>query len=142
MTERRIRRGLERLYAHSKYLQSLAINEYRKLDYHHPHLARTLANIAYVKRLVALELRRKIDAELTRRRTGASAAVEPAPDYRKPFRRLRDEACADLNEAAAIYDVHPNHRGSGTVHLNRGLLHLDNGALDLPNRGGRRLRAG
>jgi tetratricopeptide (TPR) repeat protein len=111
-----------------------AINEYRKLDYRHPHMARTLANMAYVKRLVALELRRKIDSELARRRqTGASpAGAETSPgDYREQFSRLRDEAFADLEEAAAVYQVHPNHRGAGTVHLNRGLLHLDNGALDL-----------
>lgn len=112
-----------------------AIEQYRKLDNQHPHLARTLANLAYVKRLVALQIRRQIDAELARRRnTGGrrtSASATPPVLDREQFESFRDEAFAHLDEAAVIYRLHPNHRGAGTVHLNRGLLHLDNGALDL-----------
>jgi tetratricopeptide (TPR) repeat protein len=111
-----------------------AIDEYRKLTCQHPHLARTLANMAYVKRLVGLELRRKIDVELARKRHagGRLRSGETAPGaQRDEFVRLREEAFSHLNEAAAIYAVHPNHRGAGTVHLDRGLLHLDGGELDL-----------
>ncbi len=109
-----------------------ALEEYRKLDRRHPNLARTLANLGYSKRLVALELRRKIDADLARRRRfSALAAVDSPVDYREQFARLRDEAFAHLDEAEAVYAVHPNHHGAGVVHLNRGLLHYDNGALDL-----------
>lgn len=110
-----------------------AIDEYRKLDRMHPNLARTLANMAYVKRLVALEFRRKIDSDVARRRHGAPRIESEAYQVhsRDQFARLRDEAFANLDEAASIYAVHPNYRGDGTVHLNRGLLHLDNGALDL-----------
>jgi tetratricopeptide (TPR) repeat protein len=116
-----------------------AIDEYRKLDYQHPHLARTLANMAYVKRLVALELRRRIDEEFARRRHAAAGPGEAGQiSYREEFTRLRDEAFAHLDEAAAVYAVHPKHRGAGTVHLNRGLLHLDNGALDLAEEEGAR----
>jgi tetratricopeptide (TPR) repeat protein len=111
-----------------------AIHEYRKLDHQHPHLARTLANMAYVKRLVALELRRKIDADVARRKQAAGRpAGEPQPGlspYRAQFAQLRDEAFAHLSEAAAICEIHPNHRSAGTIHLNRALLHLDNGVLD------------
>ncbi len=112
-----------------------AIQEYRKLDGQHPNLARTLANMAYVKRLVAVEFRRKIDAEVMRRRHSSQRADVDAEisqaQYRERFARLRDEAYANLDEAAAIYRIHPNYRGAGTVHLDRGLLHLDNGELDL-----------
>ena len=112
-----------------------AICQYRRLDHEHPHLARTLANMAYVERLVALDLRRKIDSELARRRHPGShppnRPEQPQAQYRDQFNTLRDTAFEHLEEAAAIYRVHPNHRGEGTVHLNRGLLHLDNGALDL-----------
>jgi len=112
---------------------SQAICHYRKRDDTHPHLARTLANMAYVERLVALELRRKIDSELARRRrAGRSERSDPRQTpYREQFQTLRDTAFQHLEEAAAIYRRHPNHRGEGTVHLDRGLLHLDNGALDL-----------
>ena len=59
------------------------------------------------------------------------APNNPRRDIATSSTRLRDAAFEHLDEAAAIYGVHPNHRGEGTVHLNRGLLHLDNGALDL-----------
>jgi tetratricopeptide (TPR) repeat protein len=113
---------------------SRAIEEYRKVDARHPNLARTLANMAYVERLVALELRRKIEADVARRKHGsgkANAESGTSAGYRYEFSRIRDEAFAHLDEAAAIYATHPNHRGTGTVHLNRGLLHVDCGALDL-----------
>jgi hypothetical protein len=45
--------------------------------------------------------------------------------------RLRQEALHNLDHAARIYERHPNHRGMGTVHLNRGYLYLDEGQLDL-----------
>jgi tetratricopeptide (TPR) repeat protein len=111
---------------------NLAIEEYRKVDPHHQNLARTLANIAYVKRLVALDVRKKIDAGLARKRHG-NGRTEPGPDQvrqRDEFARTRDEAYVHLDEAEAICAIHPNHHVSGTVHLNRGLLHLDSGALD------------
>jgi tetratricopeptide (TPR) repeat protein len=110
-----------------------AIDEYRKVGSHHPNLARTLANMAYVERVVALEFRRKLEEDLSRRRHGRALADSEASHahYRDEFERIRDEAFAHLDEAAAIYTIHPNYRGAGTVHLNRGLLHLDNGALDL-----------
>ena len=108
-----------------------AIEEYRKVDRYHSHLVRTLANMAYVKRLVALDFRRKFEAELTRRKHGTAPSDTSRAQYRDQFERVRDEAFAELDEAALICGVHPNHRGAGTVHLNRGLLHLDSGALDL-----------
>jgi tetratricopeptide (TPR) repeat protein len=119
-----------------------AINEYRKLDPQHPHLARTLSNMAFVKRLVALDLRRKIDADTVRRKQLGPKAVQTSQSeqthYREQFARIRDEALVHLGEAAAVCSSHPNHRSAGTVHLNRGLLHLDNGALDLAEEEGQR----
>jgi tetratricopeptide (TPR) repeat protein len=111
-----------------------AIEEYRKVDRQHPHLVRTLANMAYVKRAVAVDFQRKLDAELVRRKPGVARGAEAASSqahYRDQVERVRNEAFAELDEAAVICGVHPNHRGTGTVHLNRGLLHLDSGSLDL-----------
>ena len=112
-----------------------AIEEYRKQDPQHPNLARTLANMAYVERLVALQFRKRIDADTARRRRAASAK-SPSGDvsptrYRERFLGVRQEAFEHLEEAAAIYRLHMNHRGSGTVHLHRGFLYFDNGELDL-----------
>ena len=86
-----------------------AIEAYRKLSPNHPHLARTLANLGYVKRLVALQLRRQIDADLARRRTEGgrrgSYTETTQPDFREQFASLCDEAFAHLDEAAVIYGV-------------------------------------
>jgi tetratricopeptide (TPR) repeat protein len=122
-----------------------AISEYRKLDPRHPHMARTFANMAFVKRLVALDLRRRIDADSAQRRRtdagqAAGQALSPAnlniQQNREELARICAEALADLDEAAAVCAVHPNHHSEGAVHLNRGLLHLDDGALDLAEREG------
>ena len=90
--------------------------------------------MAYVKRLIALQLRRKIDAEAARRRKaatrGRSSNGQGKPQYRGRFEQLRQEALAELGEAAAIYEQYENHHGLGSVHLNYAYLHLDNGDLD------------
>lgn len=110
-----------------------AIAEYRKYDPEHPNVARTLANMAYVERLVALQFRNKIDAETARRRRAAGKAENglSAAAWRERFRSMRDQAFAHLQEAARIYRLHMNHHGSGTVCLHRGFLYFDNGELDL-----------
>jgi hypothetical protein len=52
------------------------------------------------------------------------------PQYRGRFEQLRQEAQAELAEAAAIYEQYENHHGLGSVHLNYAYLHLDNGDLE------------
>ena len=44
--------------------------------------------------------------------------------------RLRQEALAELAEAAAIYEQYENYHGLGSVNLNYAYLHLDNGDLE------------
>ncbi len=122
-----------------KYAQALqhfanAIEEYKKRDPQHRNLARSLANMAFVKRLIALQLRKKIDAGVARR--WKSGKREPGraafykPQERVRFERLREEALAHLAAAEAIYSRHNDHRGAGTVHVNYGYLYLDSGDLD------------
>ncbi|HZT32963.1 MAG TPA: hypothetical protein VFA33_23955 [Bryobacteraceae bacterium] len=109
-----------------------AIEEYRKRDPRHRNLARSLVNMAYAKRLIALDLRRRIDAEMLRRRGHGGrerAAPIPAPD-REAIESLRREALESLREAAEIYAHLRHHRGAGSVHINAGYLHLDHGELD------------
>ena len=121
-------------YQHAIDNFNKAIIEYRKRDPQHRNVARSLSNMAYVKRLIALQLRRKIDAEAARRRKAAarghSGDGHLKPHYRQRFEQLRQEALAELAEAAAIYQQYDNHHGLGSVHLNYAYLHLDNGDLD------------
>jgi tetratricopeptide (TPR) repeat protein len=121
-------------YQHAIESFTAAIAQYRKRDPQHRNVARSLNNMAYVKRLIALQLRRKIDADAARRRkaaargrTGNGGGKLP---YRSRFEQLRQEALTELSEAAAIYEQYGNHHGLGSVHLNLGFLHLDNGDLE------------
>lgn len=121
-------------YQHAIDSFTTAIALYRKLDPQHRNVARSLNNMAYVKRLIGLQLLRKIDAEAARRRKAAArgnaANGRGKPSYRARFEELRREALAELNEAQTIYETYGNHHGLGSVHLNHGYLHLDTGDLD------------
>jgi tetratricopeptide (TPR) repeat protein len=99
-----------------------AIEEYKQRDPEHRNLARSLANMGYVERLMALQLRKKIDADAAERR-------KSEPDLRKEYEHVRAEALAHLDRATEIYKIHSHHRGAGTVCVNRGHLHLDSGDL-------------
>jgi tetratricopeptide (TPR) repeat protein len=109
-----------------------SINEYKKRNPRHRNLGRSLANMAFVKRLIALRLRKKIDREVLRRLSAANndsgrARLSKERDY---FERLRQEALTHLAQAERIYAIYDDHRGLGTVHVDRGLLCLDGGDLD------------
>jgi tetratricopeptide (TPR) repeat protein len=101
---------------------SQAIEEYSKRDPEHRNLARSLANMGYVERLIALQLRKRIDADAAQRR-------KSEPDLRREYEEMRGQALEHLDRATRIYALHSNHRGAGTVCVNRGHLHLDSGDL-------------
>jgi tetratricopeptide (TPR) repeat protein len=109
-----------------------AITEYKKRNPLHRNVARSLANLAYGKRLIALQLRRKIDADVARNRKAAGGIKrrDTRVEYRSRFEQLREEAFAALNEAREIYVRYPAHHGIGNVHLNFGYLYLDGGDLE------------
>lgn len=111
-----------------------AIAAYRDRDPQHRNLARSLVNIAIVKRYVTLQLCDKIDAEARRKRVAAVKGKEKSNGRnlasREKLLQLRQEAFDDLAEAKTIYEQHPNHHGIGSVHVNCGYLHLDNGDYD------------
>ncbi len=101
---------------------SNAIEEYGKRDAEHRNLARSLANMGYVERLMALQYRKRIDAD-------AAARRKSEPDLRRDYEQMRAQALEHLDRATGIYRIHANHRGAGTVSVNRGHLHLDSGDL-------------
>jgi len=58
-------------YQHAIEHFTAAIKQYRQRDSRHRNVARTLTNLASSKRLIALQLLRKIDADAARRRKAA-----------------------------------------------------------------------
>jgi tetratricopeptide (TPR) repeat protein len=113
-----------------------AIGHYGKRDPRHLNLARSLANMALAKRGIALELQKRIDRDVHRRRKisagrdskrNANSLDSRSPDYRGRLTQLRREALEHLEAARAIYQERPNHHGLGTVYLNAAYIHLDGG---------------
>ena len=117
---------------------SQSIEEYRKRDPQHPNIARSLVNASFVKRMVGVQLQKKLERDLAFRKTGRTedggvrerTGSHAFPHERTRLRALRAEAHADLDQAAIIYCRTDNHRGRGTVHVMRGFLYLDDGELD------------
>jgi tetratricopeptide (TPR) repeat protein len=121
-------------YHHALQRFAQSIEEYKKRNAQHRNLGRALANIAFVKRLIALRLGRKIDREVARRLkyAGRNSVREAVPKLRERahLEGLRGEALAHLDQAEQIYTRCEDHRGLGIVHVDRGLLRLDSGDLD------------
>ena len=111
---------------------SQAIEHFRRRNSQHRNLARTLVNIAYVQRLIALQISRHIDAESARHRKAGTPGLAGARARRNrtQLEKVRGEALGNLEEAEKIYCHHNHHHGIGSVHENRGLLYLDTGDLD------------
>ena len=118
-------------YQHAIEQFEAAIGEYKKRDPQHRNVARSLANLAFVKRLIIRQLARKIDSDVSRQRQQSDNDNPMArAQYWLRFTELRQEAFAALDEAAEIYARHPHHHGTGNVHLNRAYLCLDQGELE------------
>ena len=109
-----------------------SIDEYTRRNPEHPNLARSLANMAFARRLIAMRLSRKIDREAARqaKRRGRPRPSSPKIRERAHLEQLRAEAMADLERAGQIYARYGDHHGLGTVHVDRGLVFLDGGDLD------------
>jgi tetratricopeptide (TPR) repeat protein len=110
-----------------------AIAMYSSGSRDHRNLARTLVNAAYVKRLLALQLRKKIDARASKSnqaRSGNQSTPNGVTALRARYQQLCDEAMGHLQQAREIYAVHDHSGGLGAVIVNSGYLHLDGGDID------------
>jgi tetratricopeptide (TPR) repeat protein len=128
-----VRRSGEYLKALEHFDRAIAI--YLSGDPDHRSLARTLVNSAYVKRLLALQLRKRIDAgaRMPNRLLGdgeKGTGVNDATALRTRYQELCSEAMAQLRRARKIYALHGHSAGIGTVIVNSGSLHLDRGDID------------
>jgi tetratricopeptide (TPR) repeat protein len=128
-----VRRAGEYAKALEHFHRAIAI--YSGGDPTHPNLARTLVNAAYVKRLLALQLRKRIDAKtLKPRRVSAGDRSHTQDRHRGNLRgrylQMCHEAISLLQQAREIYTRRSQISGIGSVVLNTGYLHMDRGDID------------
>jgi len=115
-------------YAEALHHFDRAVAIYAQRYPNHRNLARALVNAAYVKRLIALQLRKQIDARAaTSAKTGDGEARGSA---HVRYTKLCRDALDQLHRAGEIYAHHQHHGGTGTVLVNAGQLHLDQGDID------------
>lgn len=101
---------------------------YAQGDPNHLNMARALVNAAYVRRLLALQLRRKIDSRTPG--SGAQASASGSGNLRARYQQLSEAAIHDLKRARQIYALHAHSGGIGNVLFNLGYLYLDRGDID------------
>ena len=113
-----VRRTGEYAESLAYYRQAVAIFHRRNPD--HRNLARTLVNAAYVKRLLALYLHKRLEGRKAARRGSANTR----------YMEICRDALADLERAGQIYALHQHHGGTGSVLVNGGYIHLDLGDIE------------
>lgn len=103
----------------------------------HPNLARAVTNLAFVKRLLALQLKRHIDSIASRREQSPKDRSSQTPSLRPLHKQLQElyrSAVEDLERAKSICVLHEHHNALAAALLNAGQLHLDVGDLELAKR--------
>jgi tetratricopeptide (TPR) repeat protein len=127
-------RIVRRAGEYSKALEHFdrAVAIYSAGNPNHRNLARTLVNAAYVKRLLALQIKKRIDARA--HKSNPARAAGPSPNspaaLRARYQQLCGEAMLELQRAREIYTFHGHSGGLGAVIVNSGYLHLDGGDID------------
>lgn len=112
-----------------------AVELYGRRDPDHRNLARALVNAVTVQRLVALQLRKRIDARAERGSPGARSGS--AADMAR-YTQMCEEALKQLDRAGEIYVRQQYYSGIAAVLLSSGYLHLDGGNSELGAREGQK----
>src|SRR3954470_16452001 len=115
-------------YAQALHHFDRAITTYARRYPNHRNLARALVNAAYVKRLIALQLRKQIDSRAAAQSKANDGEARGGGHAR--YIKLCRDALDQLHRAGEIYAHHQHHGGTGTVLVNAGQLHLDQGDID------------
>ena len=115
-------------YAQALHHFDRAVTIYAQRYPNHRNLARALVNAAYVKRLIALQLRKQIDARAATSIKSGDGEARGGAHAR--YTKLCRDALEQLHRAGEIYAHHQHHGGTGTVLVNAGQLHLDQGDID------------
>lgn len=105
-----------------------AVELYGRRDPNHRNLARALVNAVSVKRLVALQLRKRIDA---RAEQGAAGGGSGSAADMARYTQMCAEALQHLDRAGEIYVRQQYHGGIAAVLVSSGYLHLDGGNIEL-----------
>ena len=120
-------------YERARQCFERAIAEYRTGGHGELQLARTLLNLAFVERLLALQAQRDSIWWLLPGAAGQRdppVSHPPGADSAQQIELLRNQARGHLEEAFTIYHQRGNQHGIAGVHINRGYLHLDAGDLE------------
>ena len=120
-------------YDHALQHFEASIEFFQKREGLEGYLARSLTNIAQAKRLLALQIRRHMDAEWELRRhneEGPRTDGQPKAARLERMHQLLRQAQSDLARAAAIYDRGHTHHGSGNVRVNAAYIQLDRGNFE------------
>jgi len=124
-----VRRAGEYSRALEHYSRALHIYSHR--DPNHVNAARTLVNIAYAQRLLALQLRKRIDGMPRRSKSElVRQSAEPRETILASYQALWRGAMDALARAHKIYALHEDFDGIGKVLSNLGYLHLDRGDIE------------
>jgi len=126
-------RIIRRTGEYSKALEhySRAVEIYSQRDPNHANVARTLVNVGYAQRLMALRLRRRIDAKPSKSRSHSlSHLPEPRELTLATYQATWQSAVNALLRAQSIYLLHDDFDGLGKVLSNLGYLHLDRGDIE------------
>jgi tetratricopeptide (TPR) repeat protein len=120
-----------------KYAEALdhfakAVQLYAQRDPNHRNLARALVNAASVKRLIALQLRKRIDARAESSKAGRrNTSSRGTQGQLARYTEICREALEELQRAGEIYAEHRYYGGIAAVLENTGYLHLDGGNIEL-----------
>ena len=105
-----------------------AVTFYESNHPNHPNLARAVTNLAFVKRLLALQLRKHIDSAASKR--GLAPQAARTSSLHKQHQELYRTAIRELERAKKICILNEHHSGLAAALLTAGHLHLDVGDLD------------
>jgi tetratricopeptide (TPR) repeat protein len=122
-----------------KYTEALghfdrAVGLYASRDPNHRNLARALVNAASVKRLIALQLRKRIEARAESGNPSgrwSTALTRQEPGHLARYTQICREALDQLQRAGEIYSLHRYYSGIASVLVSAGYLHLDSGDIEL-----------